>query len=569
MDQSNVIEFYRLLESLIVVLGDQGKPDVPKINGILTKLCQMFGISKGTTTFYESVNHERLGKGETFTCYDSGDEHECVLSVRIMSSVMAVVRCDVFKPKGAEPLTEYEKQKLDIVMRTVLNMVGRMRMHRSIEQLAYHDDKGYKNFRSYMRTIGMINERGVLDQYAAIRYNLRHFALVNQEVGRRVGDMVMYNHVAVLEKICGEGGTVCRLGGDNFVALCEKKCLDNVLMYLTESPVVYDVNQGQRILVTTSAGVWLIPDGFVLRDPGEIMDKINSAANAARTGGKDQIVFFDKNLIISKEKVMRVQQRFPEALRNEEFRVFYQPKIDIETGALAGAEALCRWFHQDQIVPPTDFIPVLEETNDICKLDFYMLEHVCMDIRRWLNEGRKVVRISVNLSRKHMMDIDLLKNIIEIVDRHHVPHQYIEIELTETTTDVEFRDLKRVVGGLQQAGIFTSVDDFGIGYSSLNLIREIPWNVLKVDKSFLPVGEDDSSSTRSIMFKYVVAMAREMGLKCIAEGVETQAQVNVLRDNHCDLAQGFFFDKPLPVERFEERLFRGHYDVESGEELSE
>ena len=194
-----------------------------------------------------------------------------------------------------------------------------------------------------------------------------------------------------------------------------------------------------------------------------------------------------------------------------------------------------------------------------------MLNHVCRDIRQWLDEGRKVVRISVNLSRKHMMDIDLLERIIGIVDMNRVPHQYIEIELTETTTDVEFRDLKRVVSGLQQAGICTSVDDFGMGYSSLNLIREIPWNVLKVDKSFLPVDNDNEASTRSIMFKYVVAMAKELGLECIAEGVETRNQVQVLRDNRCLFAQGFYFDRPLPIEDFEKRLATHHYNVETGE----
>ena len=152
------------------------------------------------------------------------------------------------------------------------------------------------------------------------------------------------------------------------------------------------------------------------------------------------------------------------------------------------------------------------------------------------------------------MDFDLLEHIIGLIDRHSIPHHFIEIELTETTTDVEFKDLKRVVNGLQQAGICTSVDDFGMGYSSLNLIREIPWNVLKVDRSFLPLENETEDSTRSIMFKYVVAMAKELGLECIAEGVETKGQLEVLRENQCLVAQGYYFDKPLPVDSFEEKL---------------
>ena len=159
------------------------------------------------------------------------------------------------------------------------------------------------------------------------------------------------------------------------------------------------------------------------------------------------------------------------------------------------------------------------------------------------------------------MDVDFLEHIIRVIDDNNVPHKFIELELTETTTDVEFRDLKRIVSGLQKAGIYTSVDDFGMGYSSLNLIKEINWNVLKVDKSFLPIDEDDDKSTRSIMFKYVVAMAKELGLETLAEGVETKNQIEILKNNNCNLAQGYYFDKPLPKNDFEERLDQHKYEM--------
>ena len=186
-----------------------------------------------------------------------------------------------------------------------------------------------------------------------------------------------------------------------------------------------------------------------------------------------------------------------------------------------------------------------------------MLDHVCQDIRRWLDEGLPMVRVSVNLSRRHMTDPDLFSHIVEIIDRHGVPHEYIEIELTETTTDVEFKDLKRVVRGVQQAGISTSVDDFGVGYSSLNLIKEIPWDVLKLDKSMLPANE--KTMRGSLMFKHIIAMAHEIGTLCVAEGVETSEQMKVLSDNGCSIAQGFYFDRPLPREEFEARLRVHHY----------
>lgn len=195
----------------------------------------------------------------------------------------------------------------------------------------------------------------------------------------------------------------------------------------------------------------------------------------------------------------------------------------------------------------------MERGYDICRLDFYMLDSVCRDLRRWLDARLPVVGISVNLSRRHLVDPDLFEHIVEIIDRHSIPHDLFEIELTETTTDVEYRDLKRVVADLQASGISASVDDFGVGYSSLNLIKQIPWDVLKLDKSILPQeGDDEARGGR--MFAHVIAMAHEMGLTCVAEGVETEDQLDIMRQYGCRIAQGFLFDRPMPVEDFEQRL---------------
>lgn len=247
--------------------------------------------------------------------------------------------------------------------------------------------------------------------------------------------------------------------------------------------------------------------------------------------------------------------QFESALKNEEFRVFYQPKVSLHNYGIVGAEALCRWFHNGVVIPPDSFIPVLEQGDDICRLDFYMLDHVCRDIRHWLDEGRKCVKVSVNLSRKHKVDKKLIYDIVEIIDGHRVPHDLIEIELVESTSEMTFPQLKEIVLGLKKYGIGTSVDDFGTGYSSLNLIRDLPWEVLKIDKRFLPVNTKDKKQL--IMMKHLIAMAQDLGLDCIAEGVETIEQVKLLKEYNCYMAQGNFFDKPLPAKEFETKLFLG------------
>ena len=563
MNREDKEKYYELFEKLNYYLTESYNVDREKVRETLCALCRLFRISRASSEFYRSFDHEKLKRGEELCCYDDGTDHKPVIVVRIVTKVRAVVIATVSMNDQVRPLDDEEKRTVELIMRTVLSYYARIRLQEVIEVLTYHDGANYRNLRYFFRTLEVYDEQKILGGLVAVHYNLRHFALINQEVGRNAGDFVMRSHFEGLEKIVGEKGVVCRLGGDNFVALCEKQNLEAVINYLYETPVVYDVNYGNRVMIHTSAGIYKIPEDFVMDNKDQIIDKIMAASQAARSGRNERIVIYAEDIDIGKDEANKLQQIFPEALKNEEFRVFYQPKIDISTGELAGAEALCRWFRDGRIMQPLEFIPVLERTSDICKLDFYMLDHVCRDIRRWLDEGRNVVRVSINLSRRHMMDIDLMQNILDIVDRNNVPHRYIEIELTETTTDVEFRDLKRVVGGLQKSGIYTSVDDFGMGYSSLNLIREIPWNVLKVDRSFLPVDEDNSGSNRSIMFKYVLAMAREMGLECIAEGVETKAQVKVLRDNKCGFAQGFLFDRPLPVDEFENRLNGYRYDTDA------
>ena len=550
--------FIRLVSAMTDVTGNV-KAHVSEIEGLLIEISAMFRLSRAVTRLYRNPQEEAAGGGETLCCYDTGVEGTEIISLRVVTSVMSIATMTAYMAPNEEPLTDDEYWKVELVMRTTLSYVSRNRLKDIVYDLAYYDDSGYLNHRSYFNHIMKI--RNEIGGMVAIMYNLLHFSQVNQELGRAKGDLVMKNHFETLRKMVGEKGIVCRLGGDNFVALFGREKMGQVFSYLMDASVVYDLKDSKTVSVSTSVGVYRIPKDIVVTDPGMIMEYIIVAYGAAKHGGKDRIVFYDESLISSRDNIMKVQRLFPEALKNEEFQVYYQPKVHTGTGELIGAEALCRWFHDGRMVSPGEFIPALEETDDICKLDFYMLDHVCADIRKWMDQGRKIVRISVNLSRKHLMNRNLLEQLLKIIDKHNIPHSSIEIELTETTTDVAFSDLKRIVTGLQSEGIFASVDDFGIGYSSLNLIRELPWNVLKVDRSLLPMDNDDSNSVDSIMFRNVISMVNELGIECIVEGVETEEQLEILRKNQCHYAQGFLFDRPLPIEQFEERMIAGYYPI--------
>ncbi len=565
MDKNKTETYYILFEKMINSMTSGVKFDRREFVEILDEICNLFHISKGVTEFYTSLSKEKAGQGEILIDRDNGRGDKVVVRRRLVTNTMAVIIGTLYMAEEDEPLTNEEFLKVDLILRALLSFVSRNRLQVAVEMLGFYDDSGYPNVRSYSRFLEQLNEKKSLPGHTAVHFNLRHFSLINSDVGKDAGDVVMRNYFNLIKEVIGEDGIICRMGGDNFVAIFENRYTEQIMEILRGVPVAYDAAGDKRVIVSASAGFFIIPEEFAFRNEGDVINKIMMSSLIARRDDADSIVFYSDKMLVMKDQAMRIRRIFPKALEDKEFRVFYQPKVDVLSGRIVGAEALCRWFREGKIVPPMEFIPVLEQHMDICQLDFYMLDCVCKDINRWLAEGRNVVRVSVNLSRKHLVDADLLEHIMEIVEKNQVPHRYIEIELTETTTDVEFKDLKRVVKGLQEQGISTSVDDFGIGYSSLNLIREIPWNVLKIDRCFLPVEDDCETDVTNLMFKHVVSMAQAMGLECIVEGVETTRQIEILRENHCNIAQGFYFDKPLPVEEFEKRMEEACYAVPEGE----
>ena len=551
--------FSQYLEELTDTITDLDHFNIEKTYEILKQLCIAFRVCKGVTEYYDNIEDERMGRGTVLTCYDSGEEPVEVITCRTVLSDIVVADCKVFRAKGVQPWNDKERKRIEMVQRLMLTVVGRLRASGLVEQATLFDDAGYSNYRFFHATIEQIGSSGTIGQYAFARFNLRHFALINRQLGREVCDMVMRRYIDRIEEVVSPDGIVSRLGGDHFVTVFRKEKLNEVLTQFEGVPVSYSDEDDSRVMISSRAGIFLVPDNYYYYHSGDVMDRITSAYNAAWRGDAGDIVYASEQLMAEKDRFMQIRAQFPVGLKNREFLVFYQPKISLRDNAIAGAEALSRWYRNGTLILPADYIPELEQTMDICRLDFYVLEQVCHDLRRWLDEGRQAVRVSVNFSRRHLINLNLTDSILAIVDRYRVPHELIEIELTETVTDVEFRDLKRVARALQESGIYTSVDDFGIGYSSLNLIREIPWNILKVDKNFLPIDADADGERQNIMFRHVVSMAKEIGLICVAEGVETVDQVNILRKCGCDIAQGFYYDKPLPVREFEQRLDRHFY----------
>ena len=563
IESYSFVRFYELYEQLLSAMTNFERLDVPLVYQLLGKIGRMFRLSKGVTRAYRNPQEEALGLGETFIPFDNHVEGYEVLSVRAVTSVMSSTTCTIYMAKDEEPLSPEELNKVNLVMRTVVSFVSRNKLRDIVYDLSYFDENGYPNLRRLNMELGRIVAQKEFKGKMAVRYNLRHFSLINLEFGRDAGDRIMKHHYDGLLKIMGEGAFLARLGGDNFVGICSRDKAKEVADYLYET--VLKVNDTSSVKVNTSAGILLDTEGFRPANPGDIMGKIIEAFKAAQSGGNDRIIYYSDDLVIRKQKYAKVQQMLSDALANEEFKPFYQPKVDINTGVIVGGEALCRWFHDGQLIQPAEFIPALEQTSDICKLDLYILEQVCKNQRAWLDggEGRKLVPMSINFSRKHIINLELPDVIERILDKYHIPHEAIEVEFTETTNEVEFGDLRRVVTSLREKGIAASIDDFGMGSSSLILLRDIPWKTIKIDKSFVPEEDDDPGSNKSILFQGLIDTAKRLGIECIAEGVETEYQLSVMRRFGCDIAQGYYYDKPLPKEEFESRLVTKKYEINS------
>lgn len=267
---------------------------------------------------------------------------------------------------------------------------------------------------------------------------------------------------------------------------------------------------------------------------------------------ENQIAFFDVEMNKQRLWERKVEDDMDAALANREFQVYLQPKISTAQEVLAGAEALVRWIHpQDGFIPPNKFIPIFERNGFILKLDDYMLEEIARQQAEWIRQGRKVVPISVNISRAHFAKEDLAEHICSIVDKYQVPHQVIELELTESAFFDDKKVLLQTVKKLREAGFIVSMDDFGAGYSSLNSLKELQLDVLKLDADFFR--GVDVQERGLLIVSEVIDLAKKLNMKIVAEGIENREQVEFLTEQECDLIQGYFFAKPMPIYEFEQK----------------
>lgn len=278
------------------------------------------------------------------------------------------------------------------------------------------------------------------------------------------------------------------------------------------------------------------------------------------------VVYYNQDIADKTTTQLMYVQQVPQAIADKEVFVVYQPKVNQCTNTLEGAEALIRWRRNGVIVSPDNFIPICESTGIIQQIDFYVLNQVCSAIDSWLSQGLEPVKVSVNFSKQHFSHLDVAKRIRNIVDNWYIPHELIEIEFTETAYNEDQNMLATTISQLKKDNFSVSIDDFGSGYSSLSLLENLTFDVLKLDKSLIDTLLQNAQS--QIVVTNIIKMAKDLQMKTVAEGVETQETATLLKDLNCDMIQGYFYDKPLEQEEFEKRLKNKTYTV-SGKSQSE
>ncbi|MDX5708568.1 EAL domain-containing protein, partial [Clostridioides difficile] len=394
------------------------------------------------------------------------------------------------------------------------------------------------------------------EEYALFYIDVDKFKYINDMFGYDMGNDTLIHISNTIASELKEDEIFARVSADHFVLLIKYKTDDDIKTRLNNIYNKVQILSNPKInyyKLILDCGIYKISKSD--NDINTIMDRANTARKTIKGGHKNSFAFYDKEMHKKILKEKEIENSMVDALNNGEFIVYFQPKYSLSDYQIIGAEALVRWDNpQKGLIPPIEFIPVFERNGFIVNIDFYVFEEVCKKIREWMDEGQKVVPISVNLSRMHFVNSNFIEEFKLIVDKYKIPTRLIELELTETAVLDNIEGLLDTMNNLKEKGFVISMDDFGTGYSSLNLLKELPVDILKLDRAFFT--EKDESNNEKIVISNVIKMAKELKMKVISEGVETISQVEFLKQIGCDMVQGYLFSKPMPVKEFEKIAFK-------------
>ncbi|MBU5441543.1 EAL domain-containing protein [Paenibacillus sp. MSJ-34] len=431
----------------------------------------------------------------------------------------------------------------------------RRRINDRIRYLSNYDDMtGLPNRKQFMDHLDNALEL-YRDRYIAVLYlDLDRFKLINDSFGQEFGDMLLMQVAERLTRCVTERDMVARMDGDEFALFfvdveSESEALQKgeLITQLLEEPFVL---QDHPFLLTASIGIAMNEDRN--DDPGSLIKKANIALTLVKEQGRNNYRGYSPDMNMKSLERLTLQHDLRKAMSNREFVLHYQPQIEMETGRIVGAEALLRWNHPVKgMVSPSVFIPLAEENGLIVPLGEWVLEEACRQNKAWQDAGLPPIPVSVNLSVRQFLLQNLYEKVEHVLKKTGLDARYLDLEITESMT-MDVDRASHCLMELSKLGIRISIDDFGTGYSSLSYLKNFSINRLKIDRSFVRDIMQDPNDAAIVAA--IIAMAHNLNLQVIAEGVETEEQLDFLKEHRCDEIQGYYYSPPVPVQQLEEML---------------
>lgn len=445
-----------------------------------------------------------------------------------------------------------------LIRASVTDISERQRYQREIERLAYSDElTGLPNRRLLLDRLqhAMDREHREGSLGALLFIDLDHFKTVNDSLGHLVGDALLCE---VTTRLAGElrtEDTLARLGGDEFVVLLEAlgqepkavaehaAAVGEKLLRGLQGSCLID---GHELAISASIGIALHPLG--LQQASDILKQADTAMYRAKHAGRNALHFFAPEMQAAIDQRLQLQSELRQALARQQLQLVFQPQLMLADDSVAGAEVLLRWMHPERgEIGPDQFIPLAEETGLIQEIGQWVLEQACAALARWQTQWPQLV-LAVNLSPRELRQSECVERVEACLQRHGVPAQALELEITE---GVLLEDVERCIGNMQrlkEQGVRFAIDDFGTGYSSLTYLKRLPLDRLKIDRSF--VADLDGDSSGRMLVQTILMIARNLGLECVAEGIERDSQLQLLREQACTLGQGYLFGRPMAEAEF-------------------
>ena len=444
-----------------------------------------------------------------------------------------------------------------------LDLEERKRVEQSIRHMAHHDAlTGLPNrtlFRDRL-THAMAQADRYHQKLAVLFLDLDRFKAINDTLGHNVGDQLLKIAAERLRSCVRDCDTVARLGGDEFTVIVDD-ILDVQDAAVVAQKILDTLSQpfnlhGHEVFISVSVGITLYPNDDESAD--NLLRNADSAMYRAKEYGRNNYQFYVADMNVKARARLMLESSLRRALDRGEFALYYQPRVDLLSGRVIGAEALLRWRHPEMgLVPPVEFIPILEETGMIIPVGDWVLRQASQQNRAWQDMGLPPIRMAVNLSVRQFIQKDLAESVLRILEQAGLSPEYMELEITEDLLLEHNQTNIITLTKLRNQGIHISIDDFGTGYSSLSYLKRLPIDTLKIDQSF--VRDIDTDPDNKAIASAIIAMANSLHLNVLAEGVETDEQLAFLRAQGCNEIQGFSFSHPLPADEFERLLREGRH----------